>query len=87
MQRVQDAFAELANRDSHDESSCGSGGGTRSVSQISNADLLRYVGDMVEELQMMSDRTGCTTLTGLLALAHSEAMLQQVVKSSRSRIG
>jgi hypothetical protein len=45
--------------------------------QASTADLLGYVGDMVEELQCMCQRTGCTTLDGLLALARAEALLQQ----------
>jgi hypothetical protein len=47
------------------------------AAQISNADLVRYVGDMVDELHLMCQRTGCTTLLGLLALARAEAMLQQ----------
>jgi hypothetical protein len=47
------------------------------AAQISNADLIRYVGDMVDELHLMCQRTGCATLLGLLALARAEAMLQQ----------
>jgi hypothetical protein len=68
--RVQDAFAEFG------DERTGSNAG-RTSSQISRSDLLRYVGDMVEELQVMADRTGCQTLTGLLALARAEAALQQ----------
>lgn len=45
--------------------------------QICRADLLRYIGDMTEELQSMCESTGCSTLAGLLALARAEAMLQQ----------
>jgi hypothetical protein len=54
---------------------------------IQNSDLLRYVGDMLEELQCMCTRTGCTTLLGLLALAHAEALLQQSVGSNARRAG
>ncbi len=54
-----------------------------SASQISNSDLLRYVGDMVDELHHMCQRTGCTTLLGLLALARTEAALQQLAVASR----
>jgi hypothetical protein len=45
--------------------------------QICRADLLRYIGDMAEELQSLCASTGCSTLAGLLALARTEAMLQQ----------
>jgi hypothetical protein len=73
MERVQEAYVQPVNGDA-DQTSRPT---TDTASQISDADLLRYVGDMVEELQFMCDRTGCTTLTGLLALARTEAMLQQ----------
>jgi hypothetical protein len=73
MERVQEAYAQPVRAEA-DQSGTPA---TDTASQISDADLLRYVGDMVEELQFMCDRTGCTTLTGLLALARAEAMLQQ----------
>jgi hypothetical protein len=78
MQRVQDTFA------GHGADVVSTGGlgheAGRSPSQISNVDLLRYVSDMVEELQHMSDRTGCTTLVGLLSLARAEAAVQLRVR-------
>jgi hypothetical protein len=52
-------------------------GGVPATSAISDADLLRYLGDLVEELQLLCGRTGCVTLSGLLGLARTEALLQQ----------
>jgi hypothetical protein len=75
MQRVQETYAHAQPGSGEADPGCAPTADT--TSQISNADLLRYVGDMVEELQFMCDRTGCTTLTGLLALARAEALLQQ----------
>jgi hypothetical protein len=37
---------------------------------------LRYLADMVSELQDLASREGCVTLSGLLALAHLEALSQ-----------
>lgn len=73
MERVQDAYAQPDSGDRGLDGLTANGG----ASQISDVDLLRYVGDMVEELQFMCNRTGCTTLTGLLALARTEALQQQ----------
>jgi hypothetical protein len=72
MERGYDTFADRADNDR-----------IAGRASASNADLLRYVGDMVEELQVMSSRTGCSTLTGLLALARAEAMLQERASGAR----
>lgn len=37
------------------------------------AERLKYLVDMVSELQDIASREGCVTLAGLLALAHVEA--------------
>lgn len=37
------------------------------------AERLKYLADMVSELQDIASREGCVTLAGLLALAHVEA--------------
>jgi hypothetical protein len=78
MERGYDTFAE---RDRADNDQ----GLIEAASHSSNADLLRYVGDMVEELQVMISRTGCPTLTSLLALARSEALLQQRASDNHKR--
>jgi hypothetical protein len=80
MERVQGTFAAAMG-----EEQGASVNEQRSASQISHGDLLRYVGDMVEELQLMCDRTGCATLIGLLALARTEALLQQRVCDGQRR--
>lgn len=36
-------------------------------------EVLRYMADIVAELQEIATRQGCVTLAGLLALAHTEA--------------
>jgi hypothetical protein len=79
MERGHDTLVERdrADNDQHDFS----------ASQVPNADLLRYVGDMVEELQVMISRSGCSTLHGLLTLARSEALLQQRARSGNRRTG
>jgi hypothetical protein len=55
------------------------------LEDASNVDLLRYIGDLVEELQALTERTGSRTLAGLLALAHQEALVQQHIQGMRRR--
>jgi hypothetical protein len=70
---------------------CGSGAAVLvaepTALQASTADLLLYVGDMLEELQCLCQRTGCPTLQGLLALARAEALLQQQRGQGAQRVG
>jgi hypothetical protein len=82
MKRVQAALTAVRHQQQTNATEASS-----SVTQISNADLLLYISDMVEELQVMCERTGCSTLLGLLALARSEAVLQQTVASGQRRAG
>lgn len=44
-----------------------------SRSRTERAERLKYLADMVSELQEIASREGCVTLAGLLALAHVEA--------------
>jgi hypothetical protein len=91
MMRFQDAAAttggdaiggsnedEFAATDGHGDSHTGT--------EMSNIDLLSYVGDMIYELQLMTERTGCATLLGLLALARSEAMVRQQALALRQAL-
>jgi hypothetical protein len=95
MDRTQDMVTRVASDDAGAVNATVSSGGTgaeqtfadSTSAVIHNGDLLRYVGDMVEELECMCARTGCTTLLGLLALARAEALLQQRVGGSRRRAG
>lgn len=41
------------------------------------ADVLGYVSDMILELREISDQLGMRTLSGLLALSHTEAVARQ----------
>ena len=38
------------------------------------ADYIEYMADMVQEMRVLAERTGCPTLAGILELAHSEAL-------------
>lgn len=40
-------------------------------------DMLEYMADMIQELKEMSERTPCPTLTGLLRVAHAEALIRR----------
>lgn len=51
----------------------GLSGGGPSHAQDERAERLKYLADMVSELQEIAAREGCITLAGLLALAHVEA--------------
>jgi hypothetical protein len=55
------------------------------LEDASNVDLLRYIGDLVAELQELTERTGSRTLSGLLAVAHQEALEQQRIQGLRRR--
>lgn len=49
-------------------------GGANSVRHDERAERLMYLADMLKELHDISAREGCATLTGLLALSHTEAL-------------
>jgi hypothetical protein len=84
MERVQDKFVDPNAGDGDRRAAVRSDrvGG----SQISDVDLLRYVADMLEELQYMCQRTKCSTLLGLLELARAEADLQRPVCVGQRRM-
>ncbi len=42
----------------------------------SKADTLRYVSELSVELKQLAEKSGCTTLAGILALAQVEARIQ-----------
>lgn len=39
-------------------------------------ETLEYLADLVLELKDIADRLGCATLSGMLAVAHKEALIQ-----------
>lgn len=45
-------------------------------------DMIEYLADMISELQGMSARLGCSTLSGILALALAEAKQQSIRASA-----
>ena len=52
-------------------------GATRQSSNsddAARADYIEYMADMVQEMRVLAERTGCPTLAGILQLAHSEAL-------------
>ena len=43
---------------------------------IPRADRMSYIADMIHELQGLANEAECTTLAGILGLAHAEAQQQ-----------
>lgn len=42
--------------------------------ETTRADYIAYMADMIHEMRVLAERTGCPTLAGILHLAHSEAL-------------
>ena len=47
---------------------------TESDPRLERRERLTYLADLLNELQVLAQREGCETLTGLLALSHAEAL-------------
>lgn len=48
----------------------------RAAGEISRADQLEYLADLIIELKEIADNLGCATLAGLLVVAHRESVIQ-----------
>jgi hypothetical protein len=47
---------------------------------VPDAQQLAYIADLIDELRLLVRQSGCQTLSGLLNLAHREAVQQQVTR-------
>ena len=70
--------------DSPPQQESASGASGTAPSFEATADMIDYVADMISELQGISARLGCSTLSGILALALAEAK-QQSIRASANR--
>lgn len=41
---------------------------------VSKVERLEYIADLLMELQLIAEETGCETLAGLIGLSHAEAL-------------